>query len=140
MSHLVHLLEARLFGDALGGEVGGEGEGDDLVEIELAGPLDRCCGGLGGEATVVEVGLDAPGELDLGGALDRGPGEAAAAGEGAGLLLDRDPGAEAVVLPVGAVAVDQLVEDLRGERRQGRGAQLLGAGLNRTAKPKSADL
>ena len=47
--------------------------------------------------------------------------EAAAAGEGAGLSLDQDPGAEAVVGPVGPVALDQFVERAGVEGRQGEG-------------------
>src|SRR4051812_31500674 len=129
MNDLAVLLEAGLLGDALGGGIGGEDEGDHwlevqlagpgdgsdsrpgggavgdhLLEVQLAGPVDGSASRLGGEAVAVEVGFDAPGELYCGGAFHRGPGEAAAAGEGAALLLDQDPGAEAVVLPVDAVA------------------------------------
>src|SRR6059058_2030006 len=98
VNDLAVLLEADLIGDAPGRGVGREDEGDHLLEVQLAGPVDGSDSRLGGEAVAVEVGFDAPGQLDCGGAFDRGPGEAAAAGEGAALLLDQDPRAEAVVL------------------------------------------
>jgi len=123
MNDLAVLLEAGLLGDALGGGIGREDEGDHLLEVQLAGPVDGSDSRLGGEAVAVEVGFDAPGELYCGGAFHRGPGEAAAAGEGAALLLDQDPGAEAVVLPVDAVAFDQFVEHLGVEGGQGGGTE-----------------
>lgn len=116
-------LEPGLFGDPLRGDVRRQDEGDDLLELELAGALTGSDRRLGSQALAMEAGLDAPGELDFGHAFDRGPSEAAATDEGAALPLDQDPGAEAVVLPVDLVALDQLVEHLGAEGRQRRGAQ-----------------
>src|SRR4051794_33731142 len=90
---LAVLFEPRLLGDVPGGEVRRQDEGDHLLEVELAGVVAGGCGRLGGEAVAVQMGFDAPGQLDCGGAFYRGPGEAAAAGEGAALLVDQDPGA-----------------------------------------------
>jgi len=81
-------------------------QGDQLLDLQLSRPIDGRGCHLGRVAAIVQGGLDAPGELDHGGVLDHGPVEAAAAGEGAGLLLDQQPGAEAVVGPVGLVAID----------------------------------
>jgi hypothetical protein len=102
--------ESSLLGDALGGDVGREGEGDDLFELEVAGEFRRGQGGLRGDAVSVQVWLDGPGELDRRLAFDRRQGEAATAGEPAALALDEDPGSEAVLVPVPAVVQQQLAE------------------------------
>lgn len=95
--------ESRLLGDSLRGDVGREGQCDDLVEFEFTGEVGGGEGGLGRHPLTVKARLDAPGQLDRRLALDRGPGDSAAADELAAVPLDQDPGAEAVLFPVTAV-------------------------------------
>lgn len=101
----------------------GEDQGDDDFEAERAGVPDRLSRRLGGEALAVAGGLDAPGQLDREHVVDRGPGEAAAADEGAAVAVLQNPGAEGVLVPVAQVAVQQLLHLRRVEGTQRRRPQ-----------------
>ena len=96
-------LQADLLGDPQRGGVDRQDHREDLVELQLAGEVERRRRGLAGEALAVAAGIDRPDELDPGPVADLGPAQADAAEVVAALALEHRPGPEAEAIPVGLV-------------------------------------